>query len=102
MDWTIVSFGLAAAFSAVLIFLLWRGQNASKPDDAGAQLEARLDGMFKLLAAGQSRLADSVNERLDSVSSRRFAGDKQRDYGGKPEKAGRAAGGYRRRAEGHG
>jgi DNA recombination protein RmuC len=69
MDWTIVTFGLAA-LSAVLLVLLWRAQNASKPDDTGTQLEARLDGMFKLLAAGQSRLGDSVNERLDSVSSR--------------------------------
>jgi DNA recombination protein RmuC len=68
MDWTIVSFGLAA-FSAVLLFLLWRSQTASKPDASG-QLEARLDGMVTLLAAGQSKLADSVNARLDSVSTR--------------------------------
>jgi hypothetical protein len=70
MDWTIVSFGLAA-FSGVLLVLLWRAQNASRPDDAkDGQLEARIDGMFNLLAAGQSKLADSVNARLDSVSTR--------------------------------
>jgi DNA recombination protein RmuC len=69
MDWTIISFGLAA-FSAALLILLWRAQNASKATNAGAQLEAKLDGMFKLLTTGQSSLVDSMNQRLDAVSSR--------------------------------
>jgi DNA recombination protein RmuC len=70
MDWTIVSFGLAA-FSAALLALLWRMQSAAKPAaDPSAQLEAKLDGIAKLLASGQTSLADSVNERLDAVSSR--------------------------------
>jgi DNA recombination protein RmuC len=69
MDWTIISFGLAA-FSAVLLALLWRAQTARQPDNASAEFEARLDGMVKLLASGQSSLASSVNERLDAVASR--------------------------------
>src|ERR1700733_11412678 len=78
MDWTLVSFGLAA-LSCGLLFLLWRAQSARRPDDTGAS--ARLEGMIDMLAKGQSTLVDSLtdgqsklaanlNDRLDSVSAR--------------------------------
>ena len=78
MDWTLVSFGLAA-LSCVLLFLLWRARNARRPEDTGAS--ARLEGMINMLAQGQTKLVDSLNDgqsrfaanlndRLDSVSAR--------------------------------
>src|ERR1700733_1380814 len=78
MDWTLVSFGLAALWCG-LLFLLGRAQSARRPDDTGAS--ARLEGMIDMLAKGQSTLVDSLtdgqsklaanlNDRLDSVSAR--------------------------------
>jgi DNA recombination protein RmuC len=69
---------VACAALAVMAIVLWR---ARKPPAAGdvvlaelrrAQGEAagRLEAMIGMLAKGQSQLAHTVNERLDSVSHR--------------------------------
>jgi DNA recombination protein RmuC len=73
LDWTVISLVLVlvlvlAALSAVLLVLLWRA-HAVRPDGMGAkQLEGHLDSLFNLMAAAQSKLAESVNKRLDDVS----------------------------------
>jgi DNA recombination protein RmuC len=69
---------IACATVAVLAIMLWRARNparrheAEMADLARAQTDAaaRLEGMIKLLANGQSQLQRAVNERLDSVSNR--------------------------------
>jgi DNA recombination protein RmuC len=76
MDWPIVSVLFLAAVSAGLLFLLYRARAAQPvavaqpPENAAAQLQARLDGMYQMLADSQSRLNETVNNRLDSVSAR--------------------------------
>jgi DNA recombination protein RmuC len=58
--------------------LLWRARHAARPPAAlAAELAraqsdaaARLEAMIGMLAKGQSQLAHTVNERLDSVSHR--------------------------------
>jgi len=69
-------FAAAAAF-AVLGVVLWRGWRADPQAPAMTELAraqgdtaARLEAMIGMLAKGQSQLAHSVNERLDSVSHR--------------------------------
>lgn len=70
----LVCCGLVAA---VAVFL-WRAQRRGRGDEAAvaeltrAQADAasRLEAMIGMLAKGQSQLAHSVNERLDSVSHR--------------------------------
>jgi DNA recombination protein RmuC len=69
---------IACTAVAVLAIMLWRARNparrheAEMADLARAQTDAaaRLEGMIKLLANGQSQLQRAVNERLDSVSNR--------------------------------
>ena len=62
---------------AVLAFVLWRARHAAPAEDPMAALTraqgeaaARLEAMIGMLAKGQSQLAHTVNERLDSVSHR--------------------------------
>ena len=62
---------------AVLAFVLWRARRAAPAEDPMAALTraqgeaaARLEAMIGMLAKGQSQLAHTVNERLDSVSHR--------------------------------
>src|SRR5581483_6565008 len=70
----LVCCGLVAA---VAVFL-WRATRRGRSDEAAvaeltrAQADAasRLEAMIGMLAKGQSQLAHSVNERLDSVSHR--------------------------------
>jgi DNA recombination protein RmuC len=68
----------ACAAIAVVAMVRWRSrQPADKHDPVMAELTrahadaaARLEAMIGLLAKGQSQLAHTVNERLDSVSHR--------------------------------
>jgi DNA recombination protein RmuC len=69
---------IAGAALAVLAIVLWRSRNPARSEDAvmaeltraHADAAARLEAMVGLLAKGQSQLAHTVNERLDSVSHR--------------------------------
>jgi len=69
---------VACAAVAVLGAVLWRARQAAHPHAAAmAELArahgdtaARLEAMIGMLAKGQTQLAHSVNERLDSVSHR--------------------------------
>ena len=61
-----------------MAFVLWRSRRPARTEDAvmtelsraQADAAARLEAMIGLLAKGQSQLAHTVNERLDSVSHR--------------------------------
>jgi len=74
----IVAFLIACAVIAALTIVLWRSRNAAPAEDpamaaltrAQADAAARLEAMIGMLAKGQSQLAHTVNERLDSVSHR--------------------------------
>ena len=66
-------------FAAVtwLTIALWRSRRATPAEDpmaaltrAQAEAAARLEAMIGMLAKGQTQLAHTVNERLDSVSHR--------------------------------
>ncbi|HEX3938827.1 MAG TPA: DNA recombination protein RmuC [Xanthobacteraceae bacterium] len=67
-----------AAGVAVLGAVLWRARRAGHPDAAvmaelsraHSDTAARLEAMIGMLAKGQTQLAHSVNDRLDSVSHR--------------------------------
>src|SRR5208282_2966585 len=68
---------LAGCLMIAAVALLWRARNphphtAVMSELARAQTDtaARLEAMIGLLAKGQSQLAHTVNERLDSVSHR--------------------------------
>src|ERR1700733_15196448 len=69
---------IACVAIAALAFVLWRLRNPAPAEDAvlveitraHADAAARLEAMIGLLAKGQSQLAHTVNERLDSVSHR--------------------------------
>ena len=70
---------IACAATAGLALALWRGRKPAPAEDAAALAEltraqadaaSRLEAMVGLLAKGQSHLAHTVNERLDSVSHR--------------------------------
>jgi DNA recombination protein RmuC len=69
---------VACAAIVVLAIVLWRSRKPAPAEDAvmaeltraHADAAARLEAMIGLLAKGQSQLAHSVNERLDSVSHR--------------------------------
>ncbi len=69
---------IASAATAALAIVLWRARNAAPAEDAvmaeltraQADAAARLEAMIGMLAKGQSQLAHTVNERLDSVSHR--------------------------------
>jgi len=68
----------ACAALAAMAFVLWRSRRPARTEDAvmtelsraHADAAARLEAMIGLLAKGQSQLAHTVNERLDSVSHR--------------------------------
>ena len=68
----------ACAVVVLLAILLWRTRHAVHPHDtamaelsrAHSDTAARLEAMIGMLAKGQTHLAHSVNERLDSVSHR--------------------------------
>ena len=74
----LVAVVIACAALVVLAAVLWRSRKPTGAEDATlaelrrAQSEAagRLEAMIGLLAKGQSQLAHTVNERLDSVSHR--------------------------------
>ena len=74
----LVAVVLAAIALAALAIVLWRSRRAAPAEDpvmteltrAQADAAARLEAMIGLLAKGQSQLAHTVNERLDSVSHR--------------------------------
>ena len=69
---------VAGAALAAVAVLLWRARKPAPLDAAltaelaraQADAAARLEGMIRLLASGQSQLQRTVNERLDSVSHR--------------------------------
>ncbi len=69
---------IAAAALAALAYVLWRARQPAQVDGgavadltrAHSDAAARLEGMIGMLAKGQSQLAHTVNERLDSVSHR--------------------------------
>jgi len=69
---------IACAAFAALAVVLWRWRHPARTEDAAmaeltrahADAAARLEAMIGLLAKGQSQLAHTVNERLDSVSHR--------------------------------
>jgi len=67
---------IACAALAALAFMLWQARRPAQPEAdadlkrAHAEAAARLEAMIGLLAKGQSQLAHTVNERLDSVSHR--------------------------------
>jgi DNA recombination protein RmuC len=74
----IVAILIACGAVAVMAIVLWRSRHPAAARDAGmtelarahADTAARLEGMIRLLANGQSQLQRAVNERLDSVSHR--------------------------------
>jgi len=74
----VVAILIACAAVAVTAIVLWRSRNRAPAEDAvmaeltraHADAAARLEAMVGLLAKGQSQLAHTVNERLDSVSHR--------------------------------
>ena len=69
---------IAVAAVAVLAIMLWRSRHKLPAEDpamvalgnAQAEAAARLEAMIGMLAKGQTQLAHTVNERLDSVSHR--------------------------------
>jgi len=69
---------IASAAVAAMAIVIWRARNAGRGEDAvigeltraHADAATRLEAMIGLLAKGQSQLAHTVNERLDSVSHR--------------------------------
>jgi DNA recombination protein RmuC len=69
---------IAAVALVVMAVVLWRSRRSEPAEDpalaeltrAQADAAARLEAMIGLLAKGQSQLAHTVNERLDSVSHR--------------------------------
>ena len=69
---------ITCAALAAMAFVLWRSRRPARTEDAvmtelsraHADAAARLEAMIGLLAKGQSQLAHTVNERLDSVSHR--------------------------------
>ena len=75
---TIFAFLIACAALAAVAIVLWRSRHLAPTEDAvmaelsraHADAAARLEAMIGLLAKGQSQLAHTVNERLDSVSHR--------------------------------
>ena len=75
---TIAAILIAVAATVVVAILLWRSRRVKPVEDpqiaeltrAQADASARLEAMIGMLAKGQSQLAHSVNERLDSVSHR--------------------------------
>jgi DNA recombination protein RmuC len=74
----LVAAGIAVIALVAVAIMLWRSRRAAPAEDplmaeltrAQADAAARLEAMIGLLAKGQSQLAHSVNERLDSVSHR--------------------------------
>ncbi len=70
--------GAACAALAVLAVFLWRARQAAHPQAAAmaelarahSDTAARLEAMVGMLAKGQTHLAHTVNDRLDSVSHR--------------------------------
>jgi DNA recombination protein RmuC len=74
----LAAISIACAALLALGIVLWRGRRRADPhaavmaDLARAQGDtaARLEAMITMLARGQTQLAHSVNDRLDSVSSR--------------------------------
>jgi DNA recombination protein RmuC len=69
---------IACGAIAALAIVLWRSRKAAPAEDpvmaeltrAQADAAVRLEAMIGMLAKGQSQLAHTVNERLDSVSHR--------------------------------
>src|SRR5208282_1282246 len=69
---------VVCAALAAMAFVLWRSRRPARTEDAvmtelsraHADAATRLEAMIGLLAKGQSQLAHTVNERLDSVSHR--------------------------------
>jgi DNA recombination protein RmuC len=74
----IVAVLIACGAVAAMVIVLWRSRKAAPAEDpvmaeltrAQADAAARLEAMIGMLAKGQSQLAHTVNERLDSVSHR--------------------------------
>ncbi len=75
---TVIAVLAACAAVAVLAIVLWRSRRSAPAEDpamaeltrAQAEAAVRLEAMINLVAKGQTQLAHSVNERLDSVSHR--------------------------------
>ena len=69
---------VACVVCAAIAVLLWRSRRGGRDEEAAmaeltrmqADAASRLEAMIGMLAKGQSQLAHSVNERLDSVSHR--------------------------------
>src|ERR1700683_5175013 len=69
---------VACAALAAMAIVLWRARKPAARDDlvlaelrrAQGEAAGRLEAMIGMLAKGQSQLAHTVNERLDSVSHR--------------------------------
>jgi DNA recombination protein RmuC len=74
----LIAVGVACIALAAMAIALWRSRRTAPAEDplmaeltrAQADAAARLEAMIGMLAKGQSQLAHSVNERLDSVSHR--------------------------------
>ncbi len=74
----LIAVGIACIALAAMAIALWRSRRAAPAEDpvlaeltrVQADAAARLEAMIGMLAKGQSQLAHSVNERLDSVSHR--------------------------------
>lgn len=74
----VVAVLIACGAIAAMAIVLWRSGRAAPAEDpvmaeltrAQADAAARLEAMIGMLAKGQSQLAHTVNERLDSVSHR--------------------------------
>jgi DNA recombination protein RmuC len=74
----LIAVGIICIALAAMAIALWRSRRAAPAEDplmaeltrAQADAAARLEAMIGMLAKGQSQLAHSVNERLDSVSHR--------------------------------
>ena len=74
----LMAVGIAVIALVAMAIVLWRSRRAAPAEDplmaeltrAQADAAARLEAMIGMLAKGQSQLAHSVNERLDSVSHR--------------------------------
>jgi DNA recombination protein RmuC len=74
----VVAVLIACGAIAAMAIVLWRSRRAAPAEDpvmaeltrAQADAAVRLEAMIGMLAKGQSQLAHTVNERLDSVSHR--------------------------------
>src|SRR6202046_4599034 len=74
----VVAVLIACGAIAAMAIVLWRSRKATPAEDpvvaelprAQADAAVRLEAMIGMLAKGQSQLAHTVNERLDSVSHR--------------------------------